>query len=381
MEWQSANDALLQLTLAGGRIRPRRQLLAAFDGDAQAALAAGIEVWREHGLCNAQIRLLARPDSQESAAIMRARAWLSEPGHHLIGYFDADYPALLREIASPPLALFIAGEPGHLWQPQIAIVGSRKASHAGVELAWQFARQLAEAGFAIVSGLAAGIDAAAHQGALACQNGLTLAVQGCGLDIVYPSSHRTLQAEISGRGALISEFPPGTPPLRQNFPSRNRIVAGLALGTLVVEAAERSGALITARLAAESGREVFALPGSLLNPMARGCHRLLREGATLITEPQDVVEALPAALQGLQMALHGRLSLLEPAEPSPQLSPQARCILDALADDTLSMDALLARTGLELLVLAPLLTEMELAGQLRNEFGSYSRCYRQAVCA
>ena len=288
----SPRHALLRLCLAGGRLGPRRRLLQAHGHDAPAALAAAPRHWREAGLTPAQTERLQGRDAGTLALEARTLAWLDAPGHHLGGWGDADYPPQLHDIASPPLALYIDGDPAMLWRPQIAIVGSRNATHGGQDNARSFAKALAEAGLAITSGLAAGIDAAAHQGALAAAWGVTLAVVGTGPDRPYPSTHADLRDRISLRGAVVSEHPPGTAPLRRHFPARNRLVAGLSLATLVVEAAERSGALISARMAAEAGREVFALPGSIHNPLARGCHQLLRDGAQLAQSPDDLLQAL-----------------------------------------------------------------------------------------
>ncbi|MEJ7746852.1 MAG: DNA-processing protein DprA, partial [Luteimonas sp.] len=270
--------ALLKLHAAGGAAGPRRQLLDACATPA-AAIAAGRVAWREAGLSEPQMRVL---DDADEAPYLYSRRWLDHPNHHLIGWHDPDYPPLLRRISTPPLALFVAGNPAVLWHPAIAIVGSRSATVGGRDNAFDFAKALVASGFAVASGLAAGIDTEAHHGALAVQDGLTVAVVGTGLDVTYPRANTQLQARITERGAVVSEHAPGTGVRREHFPSRNRILAGLALGTLVIEATERSGALITARLAADAGREVFAVPGSIHNPMARGCHRLIRDGAALV---------------------------------------------------------------------------------------------------
>ena len=219
-------------------------------------------------------RALEHPDRRCLDADL---AWLGAPGRCLIGWQDPDYPALLRRTPAPPPLLFVSGDAALLWHPQVAMVGSRRPTPAGQARARQFARAFASAGWAVTSGLAEGIDTAAHQGALA--TGRTVAVVGTGLDLAYPAANAALMARIAAEGTVVREHPPGTPAIASHFPSRNRIIAGLSLGTLVVEAAMRSGALISARLAAEAGREVVALPGSLDNPVARGCHRRIREGA------------------------------------------------------------------------------------------------------
>ena len=367
--------ALLQLVSAAGRAAPRRRLLAAHRGDAAAALAAGPAGWRAAGLNEAQISALRRPGDATLKALDDAAAWLEAPGHHLIGWNDPDYPPLLARIASPPLALFVDGEPGHLWHPQIAVVGSRAASPNGIDTARQFAQALAEAGFAITSGLAAGIDAAAHAGALQADAGLSVAVLGNGPDGCYPSSNRPLQARIAARGAVLSEYLPGTPPLRSHFPARNRIVAGLSLAMLVVEADERSGALISARMAADAGREVFAIPGSIHHPLARGCHRLLREGATLASHPHDLIESLAPALADLANGLRSRLNAVQPAtigpdEPTPS-DPHG--LWRALGHDPTPMEILIERTGLTVVELSPMLLALELEGRVSVEHGRYVR--------
>ncbi|VFM95294.1 MAG: DNA protecting protein DprA [Candidatus Kentron sp. G] len=217
--------------------------------------------------------------------------WLEQPDHHLLTLSDAGYPPRLAEIPDPPPVLFARGGGEVLTHPQIAIVGSRNPTPMGQETAFAFARELARMGFVITSGLATGIDAAAHRGAMA-GGGRTIAVVGTGLDRVYPGRHRELALEIVKNGACVSEFPLGTPPIAGNFPRRNRIISGLGLGILVVEATTRSGSLITARLAGEQGREVFAIPGSIHNPLARGCHLLLRQGAKLVESAADILEEI-----------------------------------------------------------------------------------------
>ncbi len=218
-------------------------------------------------------------------------AWLSQPNHRVMTLYDEDYPSLLKEIADPPPLLFVRGNPELLSSPQIAIVGSRNPSTSGLEIAFNFAKTLSQCGFTITSGLALGIDAASHRGALKA-NGPTLAVAGTGLDRVYPAKHKDLATEIVNTGAMVSEFPPGTSAKASNFPRRNRIISGLCQGLLVVEAAKSSGSLITARMALEQNREVFAIPGSIYNPLARGCNALIREGAKLVETTQDILEEL-----------------------------------------------------------------------------------------
>jgi DNA processing protein len=255
------------------------------------------------------------------------------------------------QTADPPLLLFADGDAAWLRRPMLAIVGSRNASAQGLDNARAFAQALGDAGFTVVSGLAAGIDGAAHEGALA-GNGGTVAVIGTGPDIVYPSRHRRLAERVRARGLILSEYLPGTPPLAANFPPRNRIIAGLAQGTLVVEAALPSGSLITARLAVEAGREVFAIPGSIHAPQARGCHALIRQGAKLVETAADVLEELQAPARAVQ----GRLAL----EPESAGDP----LLAALGHDPVTLDALSARTGWSAAALNVRLLELELDGQV-----------------
>lgn len=283
-------------------------------------------------------------------------AWLDQPDHHLVTWADADYPPLLREIPDPPVLLYLLGHRPILSSPQLAIVGSRNPSPMGRENARVFARSLAGAGLTITSGLALGVDGAAHRGALAAA-GPTIAVAGTGLDRVYPARHRELaHAIVEHGGALVSEFALGTPPLPQNFPIRNRIISGLSLGTLVVEAALQSGSLITARLAAEQGREVFAIPGSIHAPQARGCHALIRQGAKLVETAQDILEEL-GPLAGAACATSH-----ESAARPAALDPTAVSLLEHMGHDPVSVDALVERSGLTPDVVSSMLLHMELRG-------------------
>ncbi|MGH8152864.1 MAG: DNA-processing protein DprA, partial [Rhodanobacteraceae bacterium] len=260
------------------------------------AACAGIRGLRARaGVAQVAVDWIERPDRARLDADL---AWLAQPGHRLLRYTEADYPPQLEAVTQPPAALFVAGDPALLLGPQIAIVGARSATAQGLATARDFARTLGLGGLTITSGMADGIDGAAHAAALAA-GAATVAVIGTGADLVYPRKHHELARSIAERGAIVSEFPLGTEARPAHFPRRNRLIAGLALGTLVVEAGLQSGSLITARLAAEAGREVFALPGSIHNPLAKGCHRLIRDGARLVETAAEVLEALTPAAYAL----------------------------------------------------------------------------------
>ena len=283
--------------------------------------------------------------------------WLEEPGNHLVTLGDADYPPLLREIADPPVCLYLRGVRGVLAQPQLAIVGSRNPTPGGCLNAEAFAEALTHAGLTVTSGLALGIDGCAHRAALAAGGG-TIAVAATGLDRVYPARHRELAHQIAERGALVSEFPLGTPPRREHFPQRNRLISGLSLGVLVVEAALKSGSLITARLAAEQGREVFAIPGSIHSPLTRGCHQLIRQGAKLVETAQDILEELgPLA----QAARSGGAGAARPPTAAA-LEPSMAGLLEHLGYDPVAPDTLVERSGLTPEAISSMLLQMELRG-------------------
>ncbi|HSS06884.1 MAG TPA: DNA-processing protein DprA [Rhodanobacteraceae bacterium] len=331
----------------------RRALDAALRGDAP--VDASCREW------------LCKPDR---ARIADDIAWLGGETHQLVTIDHADYPALLRDTQGAPAALFIAGDASALWQPQIAIVGSRNASHAGLANARSFARALVVAGFAITSGLAEGIDAAAHTAALDA-GATTVAVLGTGPDIVYPARHRELASRIATSGALVSEFAPGTPGRPENFPRRNRIIAGLALGTLVVEAGLRSGSLITARAAIDQGRDVFAIPGSIHNPLARGCHRLIRDGAMLTEGAEEIIAALSPLAARLGGHLRERLQIAGPADTGARAQHDGDYakLLAALGHESIGVDALAERTGLDVPALSSMLLLLELEGEVASERG------------
>jgi DNA processing protein len=271
-----------------------------------------------------------------------------------------DYPDLLRQTADAPETLFVDGDVGALSLPQLAIVGSRQATPGGCETAFQFARYLAGCGFCITSGLALGIDAAAHRGALAAK-GLTIAVLAGGLDQIYPARHAQLAAQISANGALVSEWGPGVPPTRERFPQRNRIISGLSVGTLVVEAGQRSGALITARYAGEQGREVFAIPGSIHNPTARGCHRLIRSGATLVESAGDIVEQLSGILSGIAQSVEQNTTK-DNETAALREDPEYASLLTVMGWDPVHIDTIVSRSGLTAEEVSSMLLILELDG-------------------
>lgn len=370
-------DALLRLACAGAQGGPLRRLLEAHPSPA-AALAAGPPAWSAAGLGADVQAAVARPDPGRLRA---ARAWRERPGRRLLPWGDPDYPALLRLAPSPPGLLFLSGDPALAWRPQVAIVGSRAPTAAGLRHATGFALALAEAGLVVTSGLASGVDAAAHRAALAA-GGATIAVIGCGPDRAFPAGHAGLQATLEREGLLVAEDPPGTPPDAWRFPRRNRVIAGLALGTLVVEAAQRSGALITGRLAAEAGREVFALPGAIDNLKARGCHALIRQGAALVESPGEVMEALAEAARRAAGALRGGPgagpgatagAAASPSARPPPADPRQRRLWAPLADGPLPAEALAARAGLTMGEASSILLLMELEGHVIADGGRYLR--------
>ncbi len=309
--------------------------------------------------------LLAPPPPYLRELLARAPDWLAEPGRLLLSLADARYPEALLHIPAPPPLLWLRGDPSRLEaQRALAVVGARNPSAQGARDAHDFAKALAAAGVCVVSGLARGVDAQAHRGALAAgrQGASTVAVLGHGCDRVYPASNRALAQQIASDGLIVSEFALGTPPHAQHFPRRNRIISGLSRGVLVVEAALRSGSLITARLAAEQGREVFAMPGSIHNPMARGCHRLLRDGAQLVEQVGDILENLgwaPARpTPGDRVSDSGRDGAVDPRDAAQ------RELLECMGWDPLGLDELLARSSLPAASVQEHLLELELQGRL-----------------
>jgi DNA processing protein len=298
---------------------------------------------------------LSAPREAELNADLR---WIDTSGARLLLCTETDYPPLLARTGGGPPVLFVLGSIDALHSPQLAMVGARKPTATGRKNARDFAAALARAGLTITSGLAQGIDAASHEGALQA-DGRTVAVCGTGLDTVYPTENAALANRIRERGALVSEFPPRTAPVARNFPRRNRIISGLSRGTLVVEATHRSGSLITARLATEQGRDVFAIPGSIHSPLSRGCHKLIRQGATLVEEPCDVVSELqiPLLSQWLTPSVRS-------AKDAPALDKEYEMLLDALGFEPATVDVLVARTGLPGASVASMLLILELEGRV-----------------
>ncbi|PZR23133.1 MAG: DNA-protecting protein DprA, partial [Azospira oryzae] len=349
--------AWLRLTESVGAGAARR--LLAMAGSPQAVFELPSAAL-EQALAPRDREALARPPERLDTLLVQSREWLdADAGHSLMALGDADYPPALLATADPPLLLWLSGDRALLARRSLAIVGSRNPTAQGRDNARAFARALAESGLTIVSGLALGVDAAAHEGALAAGRGTTVAVLGTGLDQIYPRRNAGLAAQIiADGGLLVSEYSLGMPVLPANFPKRNRIIAGLSQGCLVVEAALESGSLITARLAVEAGRAVFAIPGSIHSPQSRGCHALIRQGAKLVESAQDVLEEL---LPGHQ------ISTTPPLEPERPHDQQA--LLDALGMDPVSLDALMARCGWPAAELSAALLELELDGEVARLAG------------
>jgi DNA processing protein len=341
-------------------------------GSVEALLASAPRLLAEH----VGGETLAKLTAPDIATIERWRAWLARPNRALVTFGSAEYPPRLAELRDAPLALWVEGrERGLLAGPQLAIVGSRSPTTDGRQTAERFARYLAERGLTITSGLATGIDGASHRGAVGALGG-TIAVLGSGLDVIFPRAHTALAAEIASHGLLVSEYAPGVEPHKAFFPQRNRIIAGLSLGTLVVEATRRSGSLITARLAMDGGREVFAIPGSIHNPLARGCHHLIRQGAKLVEEAADVLIELAPQLRAAGVTLP---SVEPPAQSTapeaPQLrDPSYRKLLDSLGFSPTPIVDLSARTNLTTAEVSSMLLLLELEGLVEAlPGGRYSR--------
>lgn len=335
-----------------------RKLVAAF-GDARSALAAPASAWRALGMPT--VSSDARHHPEICAGASAAMRWLERSGQSLLMWDQPGYPALLAEIPDPPALLFVAGNADALEHPQLAIVGSRRASRPGLDTAAAFSRSLARIGFTITSGLALGVDGAAHKAALEA-GGVTIGVLGTGLEKLYPQRHRHLAADMSAQGsAVISELPLDAGPTAANFPRRNRIISGLSLGVLVVEASIASGSLITARLAAEQGREVFAIPGSIHHPGAKGCHQLIRDGAQLVESIEHILQAL-----------RGWQHLPPEADPETDAPAAARHpLVDLLVACPHTSEGLAGASGQSLSEVLATLTQLEMDGRVTCEAGRW----------
>ncbi|HEX4025553.1 MAG TPA: DNA-processing protein DprA [Steroidobacteraceae bacterium] len=354
---QQLRSALARLTSTACAAASPTASLAALIGQRRGRLQA-------LGLPAAASTALEAPPAQRLAD---DRAWVQREHITLIDALSPRYPALLSEAPEAPALLYVSGDPTSLCSAQLAMVGSRSPTEGGRRTACEFAGYLAQAGLTITSGLALGIDAASHEGALAV-GGRSIAVLGSGLDRIYPHEHRSLAARIAARGALVSEYPPGAAPLKQNFPRRNRIIAALARGTLVVEATRESGSLITAQLAVDLGREVFAIPGSIHNPLARGCHALIRQGATLVENGQQVLDELNFSLPQ-QLVMPWTEGCGDTVATVAALDKGYKILLDALGFEPAGVDTLVERTGLPSQSVASMLLILELEGAVELQPG------------
>ena len=357
----------IRLTLIPGVGGETRRLLLKTFGLPEAIFAAGMGALR--GVIEpALAERLLLTDPASAAEVDAALAWAAEPGNSILTLADSGYPQALLTTPDPPVLLYVKGRVDLLNRPGLAIVGSRNATPQGIANAEAFAASLAGVGLTIVSGMALGIDAAAHRGALSAPGenaGATIAVIGTGANRIYPARNRELARKIAQHGAIVSEFPLDTPALAANFPRRNRLIAGLAQGCLVVEAAARSGSLITARLAAEAGRDVFAIPGSIHSPLSKGCHQLIKQGAKLVESAQDVLEELgwrgPSAAPAHGIA-------------AASMDAAAANLLATLGSDPCDIDTLARHSGLTPEILLAMLLQLELEGHVANlPGGRYQR--------
>ena len=350
------------LETPGLGLEAARRLLARADSPEQVFEQAAT-TWREW-LTPRQFDAIHKTPEHLPELISRTWDWLqADPAHQIMVLGDADYPDALLQTADPPLLLYLNGRRELLGTPALAMVGSRSPTPQGRDNAEAFARGLSQAGLTIVSGLALGVDGAAHQGALHSEAG-TIAVVGTGLDQIYPKRHQALGQQIMAHGLMLSEYSLGMPPLAPNFPRRNRIIAGLAQGCLVVEAALKSGSLITARLASEAGREVFAIPGSIHSPQSRGCHALIRQGAKLVESTADVLEELPTLGIARPPAAGAN-----PGEPEAEFSRELTQVLEAMGYEPVSLDELMNRSGWPAAELSGWLLELEMAGAVARLAG------------
>ncbi len=342
----------------------QRKLLDAFPTVKQ-IFSADDSTLKKTGLNKKSRASVYQPDWETIEADL---VWLDMPDHHLITINDEAYPTLLREIPDPPVVLFAHGCPEVLKTIQIGIVGSRNPDTAGRKTADEFARELVYAGATVTSGLALGIDGCSHQGALNA-NGYTIAVTGNGLDMIYPARHKTLAEKIVDNGILVSEFSPGTKPVAANFPRRNRIISGMSTGVLVIQAALRSGSLITARYAMEQGREVFAIPGSIHNPLAKGCHTLIKQGAKLVESVNDIIEELGFLATVVIDENVSRKNDVKNNHYEEKLDVDYKVLLDTMAYDPISVDRLIELTGLTTDSVSSMLLILELRGLVVSQAG------------
>ncbi|MGD9153609.1 MAG: DNA-processing protein DprA [Gammaproteobacteria bacterium] len=354
--------ALNRLTgLTAGDIK----YLSQYDGDLAGFVSSSPALLTNAGFSVKSIQQLKRLDWRLVEDELR---WAEAANHHIVTLVDHDYPELLRNINAPPIVLFVHGRLECLKKPQLAMVGSRNPTPVGKEIAFQFAQYLAAAGLVITSGLAMGVDAASHAGAL--QTGSTIAVVGTGIDQIYPARNRGLAERIIEQGAVVSEFPLYVQAKRNHFPRRNRIISGLSMGTLVVEAAKRSGSLITARCAGEQGREVFAIPGSIHNPLSRGCHKLIREGAKLVEKAQDILEELELYTKIVNRNSFEQCELVT-NEKQEVLDEDRRKLLFSIGFETTAVDTLISRTGFTSREISSMLLMLELEGYVKQVPGGY----------
>ncbi|MBO1926464.1 DNA-processing protein DprA [Thiomicrorhabdus sp. 6S2-11] len=356
---------LLRLHQAQPKLEQLQALLQAFGSFSNVLQSSDNEIQKISGFNAWQLQQLQ--DDIAEPLVAQALAWQEDSSgfpQRWLTYWDSDYPRLLKEIDDAPPILAVRGSVELLNDPQIAVVGSRNASKTGIANALDFASFLSSQGLTITSGLAAGVDAAAHQGGLK-GTGKTIAVLGTGLDRVYPAANQALAREIAAEGAMVSEYPLGTRPLAKNFPRRNRIISGLSVGTLVVEASLKSGSLITARTANEQGREVFAIPGSIHNPQAKGCHQLIKQGAKLVESGEDVFAELGALLQ-LSLLPEEKGKSASSDDKGAQLSESARKLLQFIEFEPVSLDELLVLSKMPLSALQTELMMLELQGQVEK---------------
>ncbi|WP_296695877.1 DNA-processing protein DprA [Thiocapsa sp. UBA6158] len=363
----SVADWIVLISAPGIGPRTATRLLERY-GAPRAVVDAARQDLAAAGIAPEAIAALKQPDT---AALERILAWADQPDAFILTRADTRYPPLLAEIPDAPLLLYVRGDPALLAEPQIAIVGSRNPTPSGLEITRDFARRLAADGLLITSGLALGVDGAAHAGAL--ETGRTIAVLGTGPDLVYPAMHRDLARRVAERGALVSEFPPGQGPSARNFPRRNRIISGLSVGVLVTEAALKSGSLITARFALEQGRDVFAVPGSIRNPLSRGSHALIRDGAKLVEDPGEILLELAPMLRNLLSACPGDAPAEDRAVAGRggdgALDADYRALLDAMGFDPVAPDELIASTGRSAREVSSMLLVLELEGHVSSAPG------------